>query len=234
MRDVAVAGDLVGGVDDDHPLAQVVGEHARGLAQHRGLADAGATHDQDRLPGLDEVRDDLDGAVDRAPDPAGQPDDLAAAVADGADAVERPLDAGAVVVAEQADVLDHERDVGIVDLAVEEHDLRVREPALRAPTEVHHDLDQRLALLERVDGVDDLRRQGREQRVEVVDRFPLTVLGSHADLHWWTDLAHAGRHEGRLGHADEGFLHEQCHAGDRIEGSLLQSAIERCFIGSHG
>ena len=234
MRDIAVAGDLVGGVHDDDPLAQVVREHARGLAQHRGLADAGATHDQDRLPGLDEVRDDLDGAVHGPADAAGQPDDLAAAVADRADAMERPLDPRAVVVPEQPDVLDDERDVGVDDLALEQHHLGVRESALRAPTEVHHDLDERLALLERVDGVDDLGRQGREQRVEVVDRFPLTILGSHADLHWWTDLAHPGRHEGRLGHADEGFLHEQCHAGDRIEGSLLQSAIERCFIGSHG
>ena len=51
------------------------------------------------------------------------------------------------------------------------------------PPEVHHDLDQRLAVVEGVNSVDDLRRQGREQCVEVVDRFPLAVLGSHADLH---------------------------------------------------
>ena len=68
VRDVAVAGDLVRGVDDDDALAHVVGQHAGGLAQHRRLADARAAHDQDRLPGLDEVVDDLDRAVDRAPD----------------------------------------------------------------------------------------------------------------------------------------------------------------------
>ena len=56
MRDVAVAGDLVRGVDDDDALAEVVGEDAGGLAQHRRLADAGPAHDQDRLPALDEVR----------------------------------------------------------------------------------------------------------------------------------------------------------------------------------
>ena len=42
VGDVAVAGDLVRGVDDDDPLAEVVGEDARGLAQHRRLADARA------------------------------------------------------------------------------------------------------------------------------------------------------------------------------------------------
>ena len=71
----------------------------------------------------------------------------------------------------------------LVLAVVEEHHLGVGEPALRATPEVHDDLDEGLTILERMDGVDDLGRQGREQRVEVVDRFPLTVLGSHADLH---------------------------------------------------
>src|SRR5439155_537016 len=41
VRDVAVAGDLVAGVDHDDPLAVLVGEDTRGLTQHRRLADAG-------------------------------------------------------------------------------------------------------------------------------------------------------------------------------------------------
>ncbi len=64
VRDVAVAGDLVAGVDDDDALVEVVGQHAGSLAQHRRLADAGPSHDQDRLAGFDEVIDDLDGAED--------------------------------------------------------------------------------------------------------------------------------------------------------------------------
>ena len=182
VRDVAVAGDLVAGVDDDDALAQVVGQHAGRLAQHRGLADARAAHDQDRLPGLDEVVDDLDGAVDRPADPAGQPDDLAVAVADRADPVERPLDAGPVVVAERPDVLDDEGDVRLGDLAIEQGHLRIREARLGPATEVHHDLDQRHPIRQRVDRGDDLGRQRREQGVEVVDRFTLAVVGSHADL----------------------------------------------------
>ena len=135
----------------------------------------GPAHDQDRLPGLDEVVDDLDRPVHGPPDAAGQPDDLAVAVADGADAVERPLDAGAVVVAERADVLDDEGDVGLVDLALEERHLRIREARLRPPAEVHDDLDEGGPVRQGMDGGDDLGRQGREQRVEVVDRFALAV-----------------------------------------------------------
>ena len=86
--------------------------------------------------------------------------------------MERPLDAGAVVVAERADVVDDVRDVGLGDLALEQRHLGIREARLRPAAEVHDDLDQRLAVGQRVDGVDDLRRQRREQRVEVVDRFP--------------------------------------------------------------
>ena len=104
----------------------------------------GPAHDQDRLPGLDEVVDDLDRAEDGAPDPAGQPDDLAVAVADRADPVERPLDAGAVVVAERADVLDdvarcrprRSRARGGVTSPI-------GEARLRAAAEVDHDLDER-------------------------------------------------------------------------------------------
>ncbi len=70
-----------------------------------------------------------------------------------------------------------------VDLPVQERDLRVGEPCLRSSTEVHDDLDQRLLVGQRMDGGDDLGREGREQGVEVVDRFPLAVRSSHTDLH---------------------------------------------------
>ena len=56
-------------------------------------------------------------------------------------------------------------------------DLAVREARLRPAAEVQDDLDQRLLLGQRVDGVDDLRRQRRQERVEVVDRFASPVSG---------------------------------------------------------
>ncbi len=142
VRDVAVAGDLVGGVDDDDALVELVGEHAGGLAQHRRLADARAAHDEDGLARFDEVVDDLDGAEDGPPDAAGEAHDLAVAVADGADAVQRALDAGAVVLAEGAHVVDHVLDVVLADLAVEQDLLAAAaEARLRLAPEVHDDLD---------------------------------------------------------------------------------------------
>ena len=175
----------------------------------------GPAHDQDRLPGLDEVVDDLDRAVDGAPDPARQPDDLAAPVADRADPVERPLDAGPVVVAERADVVDDVGDVGLGDLAIEER--RPRESGKRASGRRPRSRTTSISasrLGQRVDGVDDLGRQGREQGVEVVDRFAAAGQRIPRD-----DLlersADAGRHEGRLGDPDERFLHQQRDGGDR-------------------
>ena len=71
-----------------------------------------------------------------------RPDDLAAPVADGGDAVEGPLDAGAVVLAERADVVDDVLDVRLGDLALEQDLLAAAaEARLRAAPEVHHDLD---------------------------------------------------------------------------------------------
>ena len=181
MGDVPVARDLVRRVDDDHALALLVGQHAGGLAEHGGLADARPAHDQDRLPGLDVVRDDLDRPVDGAADPAGQPDDLAVAVADRADAVERALDARAVVVAERADVVHDVGDVAIADLAIEQRDLGRRVAGLRPAAQVQHDLDQGLAVRQRMDRLHDLRRQRRQEHVEVVHRLALALAGSHAD-----------------------------------------------------
>ena len=106
VRDVAVAGDFVGRVDDDDAFAGVIGKDASDFAEHGGLADAGATEEEDALAAGNEVFDDADGAVDGAAHAAGEADDLAAAVADAGDAMERPFDAGAVVVSEGADVGD--------------------------------------------------------------------------------------------------------------------------------
>ena len=170
------------GVDHDDPLAEIVGEDPGGLAQHRRLADAGPAHDQDRLPALDEVVDDLDRSVDGPPDPACQADDLAGPIANRADPVQGPLDPGPIVVTERPDVIDDVGDVGLGDLAVEEHHLAIREARLRPPTQVEDDLDQRLLLGESVDGRHDLGRQRREQRVQVVDRFATAIRWSHARL----------------------------------------------------
>ncbi len=175
VRDVAIAGDLVGGVDHDDPLAHFVSQNAGGLAEHGRLADPGPTHDQDRLAALDEVLDDLDRPVDRPPDPARQTDDLAVPIADGADPVEGPLDAGPVVVPERTDVVDHVEDVGFRDLPLEEDHLAVGEAGLRQAPEVEDDLDEIGRVRQGMDGRHDVRRQRGQEDVEVVDRFAAVV-----------------------------------------------------------
>jgi len=118
-----------------------------------------------------ESMDDLDRTEHGPADAAGQPDDLAVAVADGADAMERPLDAGAIVVAERPDMLDDERDVRLDDLALQQAHLRIGEAGLGPAPEVHDDLDEGGPIREGVDRRHDLGRQRSEQSIEIVDRF---------------------------------------------------------------
>jgi len=105
---------------------------------------------------------------------------------DRADAMEGPLDAGAVVVAEGADVLHDERDVLLADLAVEQAHLGIREAALGPATQVHHHLDQGGPIRQAVDGLDDLRRECAQQGVEIVDRFTRVLTCWHASLRYRT------------------------------------------------
>ena len=124
---------------------------------------------QDRLARFDEVPDDLDGSEDGPPDATGEAHDLAVAVADGADAVECPLDPGAVVLAEGADVVDHVADVLGRDLAVQQDLLAAAaEARLRAAAQVHDHLDDIRHLRQGPHALADSRRERHEQRLQVV------------------------------------------------------------------
>ena len=81
VGDVAVAGDLVAGIDDDDPF--FVAEDAGGFAQEGGLADAGPAEQEQAAAAHDDVLNDVDDAVDGAADAAGEADDGALAIADG-------------------------------------------------------------------------------------------------------------------------------------------------------
>src|SRR5450756_2613041 len=107
MRDIAVAGDLVRGVDDNHALVEIVRHKARDLPQHRRLADARPAEEKHALLGAHKVLDDADRPEAGAANAAGQPDDAALAVADAGDAVELTLGAGAVVARKLADAGEH-------------------------------------------------------------------------------------------------------------------------------
>ena len=105
------------------------GQDAGGLAQQGGLAHARAAQDEDALARFDDVLDDVDGAVDGAPDAQRQPDDVPAPVADGGDAVQGALDAGAVVGVEFTDAFDHVGDLLRVDFRIRSGRLRCQHSA---------------------------------------------------------------------------------------------------------
>jgi hypothetical protein len=77
--------------------------------------------------------------------PAGESNHLTAAVADGADAVQGALDAGAVVAAEGAQAADHRRQVVAPDGPMIQIKGAPREAGLGQPAEVEHHLQQLLA-----------------------------------------------------------------------------------------
>ena len=166
VGDVAVARDLVARIDDDDPL--LVAEHARGLAQQRRLADAGPPQQQQTAAAHDDVLDDVDHAVDRTADAAGQADHRALAIADGGDAVQGALDAGAVVRAEIADVADHLLQVVTRRLVRAERELRVGEARLGQAAEVHHDLDQVGGAAQLPQRAANAVGQNSQQQVQVV------------------------------------------------------------------
>ena len=130
VRNIAVAGDFVGGIDDDHALARFVGEDAGNLAQHGGLADAGASQQEDVLAAVGQILDYLDGAEYGAPNAAGDAHHVSPAVTDGRDAVQGPLHAGAIVVAEIPDAGDDVLQVFPTDRVVSQHHVAVGEAGL--------------------------------------------------------------------------------------------------------
>ncbi len=142
--------------------------------------------------------------------------------------MEGPLDPRPVVVAEAADVLDDMGDVRLVDLAIEEHDLGIREAGLGPATQVQDDLDQRLLLGERVDGVDDLGRQRGQERVEVVDRFASPVSGQPGLLRG--QRTPAGTSAGSATRTSVSFI-KQGHGRDRTEARVLEPPVDRRLVG---
>jgi hypothetical protein len=168
VRNVAIARDLVRSVDDDHALLRLIRQYAGDLSQHRRLAHARATEHEHALLALHNVFDRGDRAEDGPADTAGQPYDAPAPVTNARDTVQRALDACAVVLAEVADARDGVLDVTLCHLPLAEHDLAVRVPGLRKSPQVHDYLEEFVLIGAVADGLANMRRQGVDEKVQVV------------------------------------------------------------------
>ena len=167
MRNVAVAGDFVRGIDDDDALA-VFGKHARALAQHRRLSRRRGARAGRSTCRCAARRADVDRSVDGASDAARQPDDLAGAIADRADAMQRLLDAGAVVGAERRDARADVRDIFVRDRRVGKIREVVFETRLGRTPEIEHDFDDIFDVVETDERLPD--REGED--VEELGELP--------------------------------------------------------------
>ena len=158
VGDVPVAANFIRRIHDDHPLFHLVGKHTGALAQHGRLADARPPEQEDALSADDHVLDDVDRPRDGPADAAGETDDLAAAVTDGGYAMQRPLDAGAVVVTKGRYARGDELEVFGGDRRVVEDDLVVGEARFRLASEVEDDLEEQALVVEPLDRTVQMRR----------------------------------------------------------------------------
>ena len=166
VGDIAVAGDFVGGIDDHDALA-LLGQHAGGLAQEGRLAHAGAAQQEDARAGGDQVLDQRDRAGDGAADAHGEADDFALSVAQAGDAVQGARDAGAVVVAELAQVAHDLFQLGGGDLGVGQFEFALAVARARPAAEVEHDFQQGVEVVFSLNRAANRRRQRLQQRVYV-------------------------------------------------------------------
>jgi hypothetical protein len=103
VGNISIAGYFIGCIDDYNSFLEVVCQHAGRLAQQRGLADAGPSHQEDALARFHEVANYVDRSVDSATDAACKAHDFANPIPDRRNPVERPFDPGAIVPGESAD-----------------------------------------------------------------------------------------------------------------------------------
>ncbi len=171
VRNVAVAADLVGCVHDDDALG--LRQDARRLAQQGGLAHSRPPQDQHGLAGLDDVLDDVHRAVHGAAHAQRQTHNVGAPVADGGDAVQRALDAGAVVGVELARAVVHVVDLGPRHLDLAQSDLAVHKARRRHAPQVQDDLQQVFAVVRLLHGRPDICRQNIQEGLQVVGDLQL-------------------------------------------------------------
>ena len=175
VGDIAVTPYLVAGIHDHHSL--VFRQDPSHLAKHRRLPHAGLSQKQDAFPGSYDVSNDLDRPVDGPAHPAGQAHNAALPVPYRRDAMERALDASAVIFAEVPYPRGNVLDVVRGHLLRPQGGLRVQEPSLRFTTQIQDDLQQAILVALALQSRHDIRRKHLQQRLYVV-LYSLFILAS--------------------------------------------------------
>ncbi len=141
------------------------------------LPTPGRPEQADRLAAAQHVEQNVDRAVDGAPDAAGEPDDLSGAITNRADAMQRLLDAGAIVGAEGRDARADVRDVLVRYRRLGEIREIVLEASLGRTPEIEHDFDDLFDVVETDERLPDRERED----VEELGELPTWGNGMNSD-----------------------------------------------------
>jgi hypothetical protein len=110
---IAIARDLVRGVYNHHPFADLVCKHARNLAQHRRLANARPSQQKHALTGANQIVDDPNAPKDCSSHTTGNAHRTPAAISYDRYPVKGSFNPGPIVVAELTDALNDQLQVGV-------------------------------------------------------------------------------------------------------------------------
>src|SRR5262245_7237709 len=142
VRNVPVAGDLVGGIDDYDSLLQIIRQNPGRFAQQRGLAHARPSHQENALAGFHKVPNYVDGSINGAPYSASETDNLANSITHCGDSMKGPLASGSIVPGETADSRGNVLDVFAGNQRMSQINGSARIACFGLPSQVQNGFDQ--------------------------------------------------------------------------------------------
>ena len=172
VRHIPIAADFIGSIHHNDALA--LGQDAGGFAQQGGLAHTRTSQDEQGPARLDNILDDIHRAINGAPDPASQTDDMAAPVAQAGDAVQSPLQTGSVIPIKFSDPLNHMIKFCSGDFLLNQDLLALDVARSRDTPQVEDDLEQVIVIIGFMDGFDNITGQNPQQGIQVVSYFQLS------------------------------------------------------------
>ena len=172
VRHVSISANFVGGIHNNH--APRFRQYSRGFAQHGGLANARFSQNQDALTGMDQIRDDINRAVNSPTDAAGEPNDFPPPVANRGNAVQCAFHPRPIIRVKIANAFCHVIQVKLCNELFGEGQFGIHKAGGRQPAKVQNYLQQFIKVILGLDRARDFRRQHRKHRFQVVSDFFLS------------------------------------------------------------